>query len=245
MTTRFQYDSTSRRKLTNKIDFPINSLDVKPYMASSRLTQLKEIETKINNGNDISTDDDILDTSICTQYDLYSAVHHVGAMGGGHYVTTVREIEKKDDKSSPHKSNTDSNTNENGLWYCYNDNIVNAVNDTKEVCSSSAYVLFYVRKDIKGSPYTYTLPKFKPSSVKYNIGEERDDVPQLPTDIEDDNTNNANDISDKMKTGNDQRRVKHTTVLRQGPKKVNPENDTSSSSTWRPNMGNKDQCNLS
>ena len=129
-----------------------------------------------------------------------------------------------------------------------NDNIVNAVNDTKDVCSSSAYVLFYVRKDIKGSPYTYTLPKFKPSSVKYNIGEDRDDIPQLPNDIDDDNnTNNVNDINDKMKTGNDQRRVKHTTVLRQGPKKINPENDTSSSSssTWRPNMGNKDQCSLS
>jgi hypothetical protein len=126
------------------------------------------------------------------------------------------------------------------LVLLYNDNIVNAVNDTKEVCSSSAYVLFYVRKDIKGAPYTYTLPKFKPPSVKYNIGEERDEIPQLPTDIEDDN--NTNESNDRMRSGSDQRRVKHTSVLRQGPKKINPENDTSS--TWRSNIGNKDQCHI-
>jgi hypothetical protein len=104
--------------------------------------------------------------SLCTKYDLYSVVHHAGALGGGHYATTARSLSKR--SGEPFASSTGSNHStaaaeganggggnssstalEGDAWYCFNDNIVSRVPDPRTVCDSSAYVLFYLRQDMR------------------------------------------------------------------------------------------------
>lgn len=85
-------------------------------------------------------------TALCTKYDLYSVIHHAGAMGGGHYATTARSLNIHTGPHTPPVTATGADTD---TWYCYNDNIVNKVVDTRDISSSSAYVLFYMRQDMR------------------------------------------------------------------------------------------------
>jgi hypothetical protein len=61
-------------------------------------------------------------------YDLYAVVHHQGAMGGGHYVASL-------------KSEID------GQWRLFNDAQIFEIHST-DVVDSSAYILFYIRRDV-------------------------------------------------------------------------------------------------
>lgn len=62
-------------------------------------------------------------------YDLYAVVNHVGALATGHYFAYIRsEID--------------------GRWKCFNDHQCKEI-DAKEVVSSSAYILFYIRRDMQ------------------------------------------------------------------------------------------------
>ena len=61
-------------------------------------------------------------------YDLYAVVHHQGALSGGHYVASL----KSDD----------------GQWRLFNDAQVYEIH-SRDVIDSSAYILFYVRRDVK------------------------------------------------------------------------------------------------
>lgn len=63
-----------------------------------------------------------------TSYSLYGISHHSGYMGGGHYVA---------DTLNP----------EDGKWYHCDDSRV--TKGSTPGASSSAYVLFYVRDDVK------------------------------------------------------------------------------------------------
>ena len=62
-------------------------------------------------------------------YDLFAVAHHYGGMGGGHYVASAK---------NPF----------DGKWYNFNDSSVSAER-VEDIVNSSAYVLFYKRKDIK------------------------------------------------------------------------------------------------
>lgn len=110
---RFQFDRIARRKLNQRIDFPVDDLDLSAYVSNSRLE-----------GTDTER--------INTNYDLCSVIHHVGALGGGHYVATIRD-----------------DSDEVGKWHCFNDNLVSEITDISGVTAPSAYVLFYVRKDMR------------------------------------------------------------------------------------------------
>ncbi|DBB10595.1 TPA: hypothetical protein ACH3X3_007108 [Trebouxia sp. C0006] len=57
-------------------------------------------------------------------YDLYAVSNHFGGMGGGHYNAYCKMPD--------------------GKWWCFDDSHVHAV-DKNNICSSSAYVLFYRR----------------------------------------------------------------------------------------------------
>merc|ERR1712150_156349 len=61
-------------------------------------------------------------------YDLYGVVHHQGALSGGHYVASL----KSDD----------------GQWRLFNDAQVYEIH-SRDVVDSSAYILFYIRRDVK------------------------------------------------------------------------------------------------
>lgn len=62
-------------------------------------------------------------------YDLFAVAHHYGGMGGGHYVASA-------------KNHFD------GKWYNFNDSSVSPEKE-EDIVNSSAYLLFYKRKDIK------------------------------------------------------------------------------------------------
>ena len=63
-------------------------------------------------------------------YDLYGVVHHQGALSGGHYVASL-------------KSELD------GQWRLFNDAQIYEIH-SRDVVDSSAYILFYIRRDVKG-----------------------------------------------------------------------------------------------
>lgn len=77
-------------------------------------------------------------------YDLYAVSNHYGGMGGGHY--TAYALNKGTNK-----------------WYKFDDSYVTEI-DESQVVSSSAYVLFYRRRDTLAIPSTPTSTSATPSS---------------------------------------------------------------------------------
>jgi len=67
-----------------------------------------------------------------TTYDLIGVSNHFGGMGGGHYTAYAKNC--VDDR-----------------WYNFDDSSVSSA-DEESVCSKAAYVLFYQRRGMSGSP---------------------------------------------------------------------------------------------
>lgn len=124
---RFQFTRQTRRKLNTKVDFPLTELDLQPYMAAGAP----------NMG----------------VYDLYGTVHHVGALGGGHYVTALLD--------------SSASNGSRGVWLCFNDEQVSEVSEA-EIQSASAYLLFYIRRDIREAGYREIFEDFKRSFAAIN-----------------------------------------------------------------------------
>jgi len=167
---RFQFTTYSRRKLHNLVKFPTEDLDMSKYVVREEGEGSEEDEEGGSNGErgetgakKADTEDRAEDSAAGTppvtraaaedktggskegdvgeegligtsdgrgveQYDLYAVVHHLGAMSAGHYVSSIK-------------------CRETGKWHCFNDNVLIPTTE-KEVVSESAYILFYVRKDI-------------------------------------------------------------------------------------------------
>jgi hypothetical protein len=135
---RFQFDQFTRRKLNDLVDFPIDDLDVSPYIAPKKGVV------------------DEAHPPECSKYHLYAVVHHVGIMGGGHYVASIRDNSENVLNMSEVKeydNGTSSNNNKilqrylSNQWWCYNDSSVTSIKP-EDIVSSSAYLLFYVRDDV-------------------------------------------------------------------------------------------------
>lgn len=88
-----------------------------------------------------------LDESRCleTNYDLYGVVNHQGALGGGHYTSYAKNF--LDDQ-----------------WYYYDDERVRVVEESR-VVSPSAYLLFYLRSDMKGMQVKDMYPQNKKGAI--------------------------------------------------------------------------------
>ena len=82
-------------------------------------------------------------------YSLYGIVHHSGALSSGHYASSVREA---------------------GGWKLFNDDKVQDIEDENVLVDPTAYLLFYVRKDVQNA----SIENF------WSIGENTGD----PVDIE-------------------------------------------------------------
>jgi ubiquitin C-terminal hydrolase len=164
---RFQHTQFTRKKLNNLVDFPVEGLSLTPYMARA-VTHQPPVDLSIWKSLGGKVVDESLPSSpppapppvpmgaahkrlraVSTgptessfaglpnwlsrsrgDYDLYAVVSHYGMLGAGHYVAFAQSL--ADDK-----------------WYCYNDRIVTPVTDMSEVVSQAAYILFYVRRDMK------------------------------------------------------------------------------------------------
>lgn len=70
------------------------------------------------------------------KYQLYASVCHSGMLNGGHYISYA--------------------ANPNGSWYCYNDSSCREIPTRPKIDPSTAYLLFYERRDLDYEPY---LPK--------------------------------------------------------------------------------------
>ncbi|GKY91938.1 hypothetical protein MPSEU_000165400 [Mayamaea pseudoterrestris] len=156
---RFQHTPTMHRKLRDHVVFPVEGLDLSRFMSPQIKRQGNGLESSaaVSNlqGNDQEsptvTGDD-LDSEFAAPaettpaispplidsasdlnkddslYDLYGVVHHQGAMSTGHYVASI-------------KSELD------GHWRLFNDAQIYEIH-ARDVVDSSAYILFYVRRDV-------------------------------------------------------------------------------------------------
>lgn len=92
-----------REKINDFIDFPVNGLDLSKYIKGA-----------------VDTD------TAPPVYDLYAVSHHMGGLGGGHYVASCKHPM-------------------NGKWYNCNDSSISETDAKSAVCDT-AYVLFYQRR---------------------------------------------------------------------------------------------------
>ncbi|CAK4875537.1 unnamed protein product [Aphanomyces euteiches] len=126
---RFQYTTTSRRKLRNFVHFPLKGLDLQDYLVQTSTKSGLQYWQFL--GGRVAKNKYAV-------YDLYAVVNHIGALGGGHYVANVfSESDKK--------------------WKCFNDHLCRDI-DEKDVVSPSAYILFYIRRDMKSLPIQEVFP---------------------------------------------------------------------------------------
>lgn len=148
---RFQFTQHTRRKLRDFVHFPIEGLDLSRIMAGDIATSSPkcgekgsdaENTAKKRNGqkdsmNGTEVTEDESEPSPMSEdngrkemlYDLYGVVHHQGALSGGHYVASL-------------KSDLD------GQWRLFNDAQIYEIH-SRDVVDSSAYILFYIRRDVK------------------------------------------------------------------------------------------------
>lgn len=139
---RFQFTATMRRKLRDLVVFPIEGLDVSKITApDGRISHgLGKAAVRSMLGVDGESDEatEATEESSSTAaggvngpdslYDLYGVIHHQGALSGGHYVASI-------------KSETD------GQWRLFNDAQIYEIH-ARDVVDSSAYILFYLRRDV-------------------------------------------------------------------------------------------------
>ena len=170
---RFQFDHISHRKLTNKVDFPLTDFDISSFLAPSKVEEI----TKSQESSSMYT------------YDLYSTVHHVGALGGGHYVATWKPLQAEQTGSGSVEADKVDDD-----WYCFNDNVVNKV-DEREISSASAYLLFYVRKDIQGKSVTEVIPVAEKSRHETADEENDESEEEIVYDNEERNVNEVAQLS--------------------------------------------------
>jgi len=194
---RFQFTQHMRRKLRDLVTFPVEGLDLSRIMAeTSKCTEVNNLTSVIHNNNDdtinSATEEESDDLSALDGdgvssgevddkssnhdsppppmaphsttsggggstemlYDLYGVVHHQGALSGGHYVASL----KSDD----------------GQWRLFNDAQVYEIH-SRDVVDSSAYILFYIRRDVKDA----NLSDFWDASAREGEGLTEEEVENL------------------------------------------------------------------
>jgi len=140
---RFQFTQHMRRKLRDFVQFPVEGLDLSRIMVSDgKKSPGAKADSKVEkNGEEkdvVATEDEEDKESTSSHmndddgrgeklYDLYGVVHHQGALSTGHYVASL-------------KSDID------GQWRLFNDAQVYEIH-SRDVVDSSAYILFYIRRD--------------------------------------------------------------------------------------------------
>ncbi len=124
---RFQFTERVKRKLRDFVHFPLEGLDLSKIIASDKNTNSPA--RKGDNDAHSTFHPEMACGRKESLYDLYAVIHHQGALAGGHYVASL-------------KSETD------GQWRLFNDSTIYEV-DGNDVIDASAYILFYIRRDVK------------------------------------------------------------------------------------------------
>ncbi|XP_033281858.1 ubiquitin carboxyl-terminal hydrolase 31 isoform X4 [Orcinus orca] len=119
---RFRQEGDKRMKLQNMVKFPLTGLDMTPHVVkrSQSSWSLPSHWSPWRRPYGLGRDpEDYI-------YDLYAVCNHHGTMQGGHYTAYC-------------KNSVD------GLWYCFDDSDVQQLSED-EVCTQTAYILFYQRR---------------------------------------------------------------------------------------------------
>ncbi|XP_029424539.1 ubiquitin carboxyl-terminal hydrolase 31 isoform X2 [Nannospalax galili] len=119
---RFRQEGDRRMKLQNMVKFPLTGLDMTPHVVkrSQSSWSLPSHWSPWRRPYGLGRDpEDYI-------YDLYAVCNHHGTMQGGHYTAYC-------------KNSVD------GLWYCFDDSDVQQLSE-EEVCTQTAYILFYQRR---------------------------------------------------------------------------------------------------
>jgi ubiquitin carboxyl-terminal hydrolase 4/11/15 len=126
---RFLHNKWSREKITTEVNFPIEGLDLSPYLRN------KQEKAPIYDLFAISVKQHpfffalFLSLSLThTTHTLAQQQNHTGGLGGGHYYSYAKN--KFD-----------------GRWYCFNDSSCSSIS-ASEIITSNAYVLFYKRRNV-------------------------------------------------------------------------------------------------
>lgn len=149
---RFQFTQHMRRKLRDLVVFPVEGLDMSRILAKETESMQTEKNENVKENGDELKEDKEARMKDCGRahmlYDLYAVIHHQGALSGGHYVASI-------------KSELD------GQWRLFNDAQIFEIHP-RDAVDSSAYILFYIRRDVVGSK----LPDFWDVREKASLSQE-------------------------------------------------------------------------
>ncbi|XP_073915663.1 ubiquitin carboxyl-terminal hydrolase 31 isoform X2 [Castor canadensis] len=174
---RFRQEGDRRMKLQNMVKFPLTGLDMTPHVVkrSQSSWSLPSHWSPWRRPYGLGRDpEDYI-------YDLYAVCNHHGTMQGGHYTAYC-------------KNSVD------GLWYCFDDSDVQQLSED-EVCTQTAYILFYQRRtaipswsansSVAGSTssslcehWVSRLPGSKPASVTSAASSRRTSLASLSESVE-------------------------------------------------------------
>lgn len=139
--------------------FPIEGLDMSRIIAPGSGDPSQDGDSSSEGSNKFRGSFHPLSRNNCGRtesiYDLYGVVHHQGALSGGHYVASL-------------KSEND------GKWRLFNDAQIYELN-SRDVVDPSAYILFYIRRDVKGA----TLEDFWDTEEREGEGLTEEEVEKL------------------------------------------------------------------
>ncbi len=128
---RFKFTESIKRKLRDYVHFPVEGFDFSRIVASDKNEAAGS--AKASSSSDAQDNAALRPDVHCGRteslYDLFAVIHHQGDFTGGHYVASL-------------KSESD------GKWRLFNDASIYEVS-SKDVVDASAYILFYVRRDVK------------------------------------------------------------------------------------------------
>jgi ubiquitin C-terminal hydrolase len=134
---RFCFNDQYRAKLSTDVAFPLQSLDMAPYLSMPcHESNVKENGEEVQEGSEgvepqVSRKHD--NANISAKYDLIGVCNHSGSgMQGGHYVAHVNTSFWKNDKPQ---------------WMLYDDERVSNTKRAEQITGPSAYILFYVLKE--------------------------------------------------------------------------------------------------
>jgi len=106
-------------------------------------------------------------------YDLFAVSDHMGDLGGGHYTACAKNLK-------------------NQKWYHLDDTSASSINDVSQIVSSSAYVLYYSRRNARKTKQRASLVQ-----VPANIPINDDDINNNDNNNVNQN-NNLNGSSDQI-----------------------------------------------
>jgi ubiquitin carboxyl-terminal hydrolase 6/32 len=166
---RFERVSGVSLKLEQCIEFPLEGLDLSDFIYASDARPMEDLisgmvpqQNEEGEGHVRTAQQDVSElrahcaresavrTSTKTPvYDLYAVVNHHGVIGSkGHYNAFAKHAV-------------------NGNWYSYDDRRINVIN-TEVIVTKHAYLLFYMRRDIKDANISDISPQRE--SVRRTVG---------------------------------------------------------------------------